>query len=361
MFVRLTAIALAGLALSSLATAQVPYFNIDVGLNVTYALPASSFSAATSQAGGWTSASMAASQPIALNDINGALSPITLNVFGGNGNYEFPNAGTPAGSDVEKLMEDLQDVGGIGPPPGQTTWQFNNVPAGAYKITFYSWAPDNRSYVTEFNLTGGAAGPIQCGNAVGWPGFVQGVTYVQDSVTLALPGQLSFTATTITGFGNLNAIQIEPGTPVPVSYCTAKTTANGCTPSIGWSGSASATAGSGFLVNGTDFINNKSCLLFYGTNGGSALPFQGGTLCVSAPIRRTPGTNTLGNPPPNDCSGVPSIDMNLFAVGGLGGTPLPALSVPGTLVNCQWWGRDPGFTAPNNTQLSNGLQYTVGP
>jgi hypothetical protein len=84
-------------------------------------------------------------------------------------------------------------------------------------------------------------------------------------------------------------------------------------------------------------------------------------LCVKSPIKRTPGTNTFGNPPPNDCSGVPSIDMNLFAVGGGGGTPLPELTVVGTVVDCQWWGRDPGFVAPNNTMLSNGLEYTVCP
>jgi hypothetical protein len=81
---------------------------------------------------------------------------------------------------------------------------------------------------------------------------------------------------------------------------------------------------------------------------------------VKAPIKRTTATTTGGNPPPNDCSGAPSLDMNLFAVGGLGGTPSPALLVPGSVINCQWWGRDPGFPAPNNTQLSDGLQYTVG-
>lgn len=144
------------------------------------------------------------------------------------------------------------------------------------------------------------------------------------------------------------------------TYCTAKTTSNGCVPSIGSSGVASATAGSGFVVNGSNMINNKSCLLFYGTTGQASTAFQGGILCVKAPIKRTPGTTTGGNPPPNDCSGAPAIDMNLFAVGGGGGSPLPALTVPGTVVDCQWWGRDPGFVAPNNTQLSDGLEYTVG-
>jgi len=145
------------------------------------------------------------------------------------------------------------------------------------------------------------------------------------------------------------------------SYCTAKTNSQGCVPAIGFSGCSSASAGSGFVVDGTNLINNKSCLLFYGVSGQAALPFQGGTLCVKAPVRRTPGTNTLGNPPPNDCSGAPTIDMNLFAVGGLGGTPLAALTIPGTLVDCQWWGRDPGFPAPNNTQLTDALEFVVGP
>jgi hypothetical protein len=153
----------------------------------------------------------------------------------------------------------------------------------------------------------------------------------------------------------------EGSASAPTNYCTAKTGSVGCNPTMASSGAASASAGSGFLVQGTNFINNKSCLLFYGVSGQAATSFQGGILCVKAPIKRTPGTNTFGNPPPNDCSGVPAIDMNLFAVGGGGGTPLPALTVSGTVVDCQWWGRDPGFAAPFNTQLSDGLHYTVGP
>jgi len=148
--------------------------------------------------------------------------------------------------------------------------------------------------------------------------------------------------------------------PTPTIYCTAKVNALGCLPTIGYTGTPTVGAPSGFVVSGTNVRNNKNGLLFYGTNGQAALPFQGGFLCVQSQIRRTPAVNSLGTPAPaNDCTGVFSIDMNTFATGGLGGSPSPALSVPGTVVNCQWWGRDPGFPAPNNTTLSDGLEYTL--
>ena len=146
------------------------------------------------------------------------------------------------------------------------------------------------------------------------------------------------------------------------SYCVPKINSLGCSPSIGATGVASATAGSGFVVNGANVRNQKSGLLFYGITGRAATPFQGGTLCVATPIKRTPSVISGGSALPiNDCTGVYSIDMNLYAVGGMGGTPLPALTVAGTVVNCQFWGRDPGFPAPNNTTLSDGLEYSICP
>jgi hypothetical protein len=149
--------------------------------------------------------------------------------------------------------------------------------------------------------------------------------------------------------------------PAVSTYCTAKVNSLGCVPAIGSSGTPSATAGSGFVVECTNVLNNKVGLLFYGVSGSQSVPYQAGTLCVKWIIKRTPAVFSGGNPPPIDCSGRYSIDMNAFAVGALGGAPLSALTSAGTVVDCQWWGRDPGFAAPNGTTLSAGLEYSVCP
>jgi carboxypeptidase T len=143
------------------------------------------------------------------------------------------------------------------------------------------------------------------------------------------------------------------------TYCTPKVNSLGCVPAIGSSGTPSASAGSGFTVTGSNVRNQKPGLLFYGVNGQASNPFQGGTLCIATPIKRTPAVGSGGTPAGNDCTGVYAIDFNSFAVGGLGGNPLPALQTPGTVVDAQWWGRDPGFPAPDNTTLTNGLHFSM--
>lgn len=147
------------------------------------------------------------------------------------------------------------------------------------------------------------------------------------------------------------------------TYCVAKQTANGCVPAISGSGTPSASNAGPFVVSVNQLRNNKSGLFFYRPNGTQAnTPFQGGTLCVGPTgIKRTPAQNSGGTPAPaNDCSGVYSLDFNAFAAGLLGGTPAPELSVPGNTYQCQSWGRDPGFPAPDNTSLSDALDVTIG-
>ncbi len=148
---------------------------------------------------------------------------------------------------------------------------------------------------------------------------------------------------------------------IPSTYCTAKSNSLGCLPAIAYSGRASASAAFGFDVRAENVRNNKPGLLLYGTAGAGALPFQGGTLCVQPPLRRTIAVNSAGQPAPlQDCSGVFALDFTAFASGGMGGNPSPVLRQPGVRVHCQWWGRDPGFAAPNNSTLSDALLFTLG-
>ena len=156
-------------------------------------------------------------------------------------------------------------------------------------------------------------------------------------------------------------VRAEGSGATPTVYCTAKTNSLGCTPTISSTGAPFAANTSGFVVSGSQVRNNKNGLLFYGANTGqAATSFQGGTLCVKTPIKRTQAVNSGGNPlPANDCSGVYSIDMNAFAYQA--GPPIPpaVLQIAGTTMNVQFWGRDPGFSAPNNTTLTDGLEYII--
>lgn len=146
------------------------------------------------------------------------------------------------------------------------------------------------------------------------------------------------------------------------TYCAPKLNSLGCWPSISASGEPSASQSSGFVVRADALRNRKVGLMFYSDGGRAALPFAGGTLCLSGPLRRVQGLDSSGTPPPvNDCSGSFAIDVNAFRAGALGGNPAPFLSQPGARVQCQFWARDPGYPAPDNAQLTDALEYAVLP
>jgi hypothetical protein len=160
--------------------------------------------------------------------------------------------------------------------------------------------------------------------------------------------------------GSIDNWSVGDGLPPATAYCAAKLNSLGCLPSIAGVGFPDSASASGFVVSGSLVRNQKPGLLLYSSTGRATLPFQGGFLCVSSPIRRTIQLNSGGSPlPAADCSGVYSIDMNRFAQGALGGAPAAFLLVPGTVVDCQYWGRDPAFPPPNSSTLTDGLEYTI--
>jgi len=138
-------------------------------------------------------------------------------------------------------------------------------------------------------------------------------------------------------------------------YCTAKANSCGTLPTIGWTGEPSASATSGFVVHAQNAKAGKAGLLLYTDAGRGNAPFAGGILCLATnPLKRTLAVfDTVGTP--GQCDGVLAFDMNAFAAGALGGNPLASLAIPGTQVNCQFWGRD----TLGNALLSNALEYFV--
>jgi hypothetical protein len=228
------------------------------------------------------------------------------------------------------------------------------------------------------------AGTIYFGNnglTAGLWSTAGGIANVKDTVEnvfLQNPAAGSWTVEVIGSDINSDAAPNDPGVnarfalvvtgadPVvpctaPSTYCPAKLNSLGCLPSIGFSGMASATSGSGFTITGSNVRNLNPGLLLYGNSGQASIPFAGASLCINGSVRRSISLNAGGSPSGNDCTGVYSIDMNAFAVGSLGGFPLAALTVAGSVIDCQFWGRDNGFAAPNNVSLSNALEFTVCP
>lgn len=198
-----------------------------------------------------------------------------------------------------------------------------------------------------------AAGPEVTGNT----GFGRAVAF--DGATLLVGDPLDDQVAT--DAGAVWVFAVGPDGACPIDYCTAKPNSLQCTPWSFSSGTPSASAGSGFVLGAGHVLSFQTGMALYGTSGRANLPFLGGTLCIASPILRGPIVTSGGNGSAFDCSGLLAFDMNAFAAGSLGGNPSPLLRVPGTVIDVQWWARDPGFAPPDNVQLGAGQEYTVLP
>ena len=143
---------------------------------------------------------------------------------------------------------------------------------------------------------------------------------------------------------------------IPEIYCTAKLNSHGCLPAITSSGTASVSDPNPFMITGSQLINNKFGFLYYGTNGPAATPFQGGFMCVAAPLARVTTDYTFGNPLGGDCSGDLSTDFNAWMQAG------NAVGVgAGMQVHAQYIYRDPRNLDGTGFGLTDGVTFPVMP
>ncbi len=146
--------------------------------------------------------------------------------------------------------------------------------------------------------------------------------------------------------------------PAGVAYCTSGTPTNGCLSTMGFTGSPSIAASSGFTLDVANVDGAKLGLVFYGIRGRKADPWASGStsfLCVKAPLQPMSVMNSGGAA--GQCNGALSIDW----LGYLAAHP-SALGAPfaaGATVNAQAWFRDP--PAPKTTNLSNALEFFTTP
>ena len=146
------------------------------------------------------------------------------------------------------------------------------------------------------------------------------------------------------------AFDVKHG-PLVGTYCTGKLNSQGCTPVLSTSGAPSAANAQPFVVTATGVIPGAASSLFYGLSGSASTPFQGGTICVAGPLRRTPvqfATNVAG------CAAQVQFDFNAWAASGA-----DSLLVAGRSVNAQVWSRD--GQSFGGSGFSNAVAFTLAP
>jgi hypothetical protein len=218
-------------------------------------------------------------------------------------------------------------------------------------------------YFTGFGAAKGVVTIFSGASGARWPHiFGSGDDHLGSSITGALDdfdgdgfdefvvaGALSDAGGTDSGV--VKCYRLFPS--APGTYCTGKTNSLGCVPWMGWTGTASASSSSPFLVTCSNVINQKTGLLIY-SHLPDAAAFQGGTLCVKSPLKRTAVQNSGGSASGTDCTGTFSFDFNARIQSGVDAT-----LVVGSEVFSQYWSRDPG--SPSTTSLSNAARSLINP
>jgi hypothetical protein len=177
-----------------------------------------------------------------------------------------------------------------------------------------------------------------------------------------IAGTILYRVRATDGQGNVGvsankAFQSSGCTGNAFAYCTPGTTSSGCTATMSWLGTPSASAGNGFLLTANGVEGQKTGLVFYGASGPQAAPWgtSSSFLCVKPPTQRMLASNSGGSV--GACDGTIIADWNSFRAANPAalGSPFAA----GDVFEAQCWFRDP--PSPKSTNLSDALEFTLCP
>ena len=142
----------------------------------------------------------------------------------------------------------------------------------------------------------------------------------------------------------------------PNTYCTAKTSSLGCTPTIWANGTASVTKG--VFQLSAHSVHNEQRGALYWSLAPAAEPFAGGLRCIGRVRQRIPvwsGGNALSTFPEPDCSGSFRDDWTSSRISGYG-------LVPGQTVYAQFRFTDAyGPHGPHGMGLTDALSFDIMP
>ncbi len=338
--------------------ARAQSLNVDIGQNVLFPVPASSYAAA-GNAGTWNGVAAPASA-VALVGLDGAPISATLSSSGGFLNFDYDNFGTTG--DAQSLLDDVHDLGG---PTSLVTWTFGGLVDGEYSVYTYAWAPDNSTFRTRVSIAGALDPDQDVGGA--WSGSHQlGTTYALHRVTVS-GGTLAVLVATNSGFGSLNGFQLVRGAIYPVlcpgdgsgAACPCANTGaagRGCANSIDPNGglivaSGAASVAADTLVLSGSGMPNGSALYFQGSaaqGGGAGAAFGDGLRCAGGAVQRL-GTKA-------NASG-----QSQYPEAGDLSVSVRGLVAPGNQRVYQIWYRNAAsFCTPSTFNLTNGVGVSWG-
>jgi hypothetical protein len=134
---------------------------------------------------------------------------------------------------------------------------------------------------------------------------------------------------------DVEVVTVEAVCGAPATYCTPKMTSTGSLPMIGSTGQPKLSTNN-FALTVVAAIGSQPAVSIHSA-GQAATPFQGGTLCLAAPVIRSAPVTT-------DVFGFATIAVPIDP------------TMPGTTRHYQWWFRDPGDAF--GTGLSNAATVT---